>query len=409
LYKSIEPILFNNLTGKKMESQSVIIPDKPVAKIDNTATQGKHFSSNIPMFKMGEIKTAGLLPLAFAGIPTIERVNEKTMLVAWYGGGNGEQSGNYLIMSKSNDGGTNWSEAKPFLIAADPEYRVFDPCLWKSPNGKLFLFWALARTLSKEMNCFYCQAEVNSKTEIKWGNPKRIGSGVALNKPTVRWDGVWLLPVGDWGEKSELAEKKTDRSSSQVYISYNEGKSFEYLGCAKVKECNCDEHMLTIEENKQLRMFVRTRYGIGESFSQDGGKTWSKGTPSDIYGCSSRFFIQRMPSGRLLMINHAPPTIDSMTPQLKDKYDRSWYLRTRLTAFLSEDNGKSWPYQLMLDDRQLVSYPDGTVSEGGTINVVYDYDRYYDTEIILAQFDEADIINKVAPSKNIVWKRSVMP
>ena len=38
--------------------------------------------------------------------------------------------------------------------------------------------------------------------------------------------------------------------------------------------------------------------------------------------------------------------------------------RNNLTAFLSEDGGKTWPYTLLLDARSGVSYPDVIESNG---------------------------------------------
>ena len=37
---------------------------------------------------------------------------------------------------------------------------------------------------------------------------------------------------------------------------------------------------------------------------------------------------------------------------------KSWKGRSHLTALLSEDDGQTWPYYLLLDERNEVSYPD---------------------------------------------------
>lgn len=65
--------------------------------------------------------------------------------------------------------------------------------------------------------------------------------------------------------------------------------------------------------------------------------------------------------------------------------------RKQITAFLSEDNGQTFPYSLVLDSREKVSYPDACQDANGTIYAVHDYDRTGKGEIILDRFTEEDV------------------
>ena len=76
------------------------------------------------------------------------------------------------------------------------------------------------------------------------------------------------------------------------------------------------------------------------------------------------------------MVRHNPPT-------------RA--IRSHLTAYLSDDDGKSWSGGLLLDEREQVSYPDGVEADKGKIYVIYDRSRNTDQEILLATFTEEDI------------------
>ena len=137
----------------------------------------------------------------------------------------------------------------------------------------------------------------------------------------------------------------------------------------------------------RLMMLVRTFYGIGVSYSFDRGKTWSEGKDSGLGGPSSRFHITRLASGRLMLVNHVDFT-----------------KRNNLTVLLSEDDGVTWPYRLMLDERSNVSYPDAKQAADGSIYITYDRDRGaykkdLDTalacarEILMAHVTEEDIIH----------------
>jgi hypothetical protein len=66
--------------------------------------------------------------------------------------------------------------------------------------------------------------------------------------------------------------------------------------------------------------------------------------------------------------------------------------RRDMTAYISEDDGKTWPFALPLDTgRKGVSYPDGQQLADGRIVVVYDYDRRGSRQILFAVFREEDV------------------
>ena len=67
-------------------------------------------------------------------------------------------------------------------------------------------------------------------------------------------------------------------------------------------------------------------------------------------------------------------------------------VREKLTAFLSEDDGRSWKYSLLLDPRVGVSYPDAVETDDGLL-VVYDKDRFKGGFIYMAKFTEEDVMN----------------
>ena len=123
-----------------------------------------------------------------------------------------------------------------------------------------------------------------------------------------------------------------------------------------------------------------------ESTSTDGGKNWSKPTASKINHPVARFHIRRLASGRLLLIKHGD-TIDSHQH------------RSKLTAWLSENDGESWIGGLMLDKRNGISYPDGFQAPDGTIYISYDRNRATDGEILLARFTEEDIVARMLVGK----------
>ena len=87
--------------------------------------------------------------------------------------------------------------------------------------------------------------------------------------------------------------------------------------------------------------------------------------------------IRRLDSGSLLLVKHGPISIRTK--------------RSHLTAYLSQDDGRTWSNGLLLDERNGVSYPDGQQEKDGTIHIIYDFSRRDARKILMATFTENDI------------------
>ena len=309
------------------------------------------------------------------GIPGLERAADGRLWATWYSGGAGEGIGNYVVLHTSDDDGANW--AGPELVVAPNEgQRCYDPCLWHDPRGRLWLFWAQSTGFEDTRAGVWCIHCEDARTGTpRWSQPRRIANGVMMNKPTVLSSGAWLAPTAVWAYGQPQVPELAAEQYSNALCSLDEGVSWTPHGGADVPDRQFDEQMIVERRDGSLWMLVRTTYGLGESSSSDGGHTWSPGRPSGITGPGSRFFIRRLRSGRLLLVNH---------------HDFSG--RNNLTAVLSEDDGRSWRGGLLLDSRDQVSYPDGIEDPSGLIRIIYDRDRQGAGEILLAAFREKDVL-----------------
>ena len=313
------------------------------------------------------------------GIPGIERAPNGRLWAVWYSGGKGEGSYNYVVAVTSGDDGRTWSPPK-LVIDPPGKVRAYDPTLWLDPDGRLWLSWAQSRTWYDGRAGVWAitTTDPDSGTPT-WTAPRRLCNGVMMNKPTVLRDGTWLFPAAVWArDGAEKHPELARERRSNVYVSRDGGQTVSLLGGADIPNRSFDEHMVVERKDGTLWMLVRRNDGIGESVSSDGGRTWGQGKLSPIAHTSSRFFIRRMQSGRLLLVKHGPIT---------EKTGRS-----HLTAYLSADDGRTWQGGLMLDERNGVSYPDGTQAPDGTVYVIYDRSRTEAKEILLAAFTEDDVM-----------------
>ncbi|MDC0273892.1 glycoside hydrolase [Planctomycetaceae bacterium] len=308
----------------------------------------------------------------FQGIPSFAITPKGRMWATWYAGVSpAEDHNNYVVLSTSDDGGESWQE----VMVVDPDkegpVRTFDPELWVSPDGKLYWFWAQAIGHGGFPGGVWAITTDDPEVaQPKWNAPRRINDGVMMCKPLVLSTGEWVLPTSLW---------RTKDNSAQMMVSTDLGKSWKVRGASNVpqKDRQFDEHMFVERKDGSICLLARTNYGIGESVSTDRGATWPELAPSAISHPSARFFVRRLNSGNLLLVKHGP--IEKRTG------------RSHLTAYLSEDDGKTWGGGLLLDERSGVSYPDGQQTKDGSIHIIYDYSRTGDRHILLATFQEEDV------------------
>lgn len=335
-----------------------------------------------PKISVGPGESHPLASRAFQGIPSLAVSPKGRLWATWYAGtAPTEDHNNYVVLATSGDGGKTWKE----VLVVDPDgagpVRAFDPELWLDPRGALWFFWTQAVDHDGSIAGVWAMtAETPDASEAQWSQPRRLTDGVMMCKPVVLSTGEWILPASTW--------RLTDHSA-RVVVSTDRGRTWSLRGGCHVptEDRSFDEHMIVERNDRSLWMLLRTTYGIGESVSSDRGKTWSPLVHSAIQHPSARFFIRRLNSGSLLLVKHGP---------IGERTDRS-----RLTAYISKDDGLTWSGGLLLDERKSVSYPDGQQMADGSIRIIYDHSRTGDREILMASFRESDVIAGNADSPTV--------
>lgn len=325
----------------------------------------------------------------YAMVIGMDRTPKGRIWAAWVAGGDSPKA--YFVAASSDDGGRTWSKPRLVIDAPDAptglEVSVLVGNFWTDPTGRLWLFY------DQSLHMFDGRAGLWAVTcdnpdaeEPVWSAPRRIWHGMTLNKPTVLGNGDWLLPISLWTrdrigvpELREHGHRDLDEvRMANLFVSTDQGRTWSRRGGVRVPQTDFDEHMVVELKDGRLWLLARTTYGLAESFSSDQGRTWSAAQPSKIQNVSSRFFIRRLTSGSLLLVKNGP-------------IDQRLKSRSHLTAFLSEDEGRTWTGGLVLDEREGVSYPDGFQAPDGVIHIVHDRERAKEREILMHRFTEADV------------------
>ncbi|MEQ1861067.1 MAG: exo-alpha-sialidase [Chthoniobacteraceae bacterium] len=316
------------------------------------------------------------------GIPGLECTAKGRVFVSWFSGGPKEPAPeNTVLLCYSNDQGKTFTEPQAVGLPKDGT-RCFDPTLWINPKGRLWYIFNRGNKDTAQHDVWARICDDPDATPPVFGPEFRVGFDVPfafrMNKVTVLSSGEWIMPVTlalnpvhGWSTGYNDQQEPTLHG---VGISTDEGRNWKLHGAVKSRPWAL-ENMITELTHGRLWMLIRTSSGfLWESHSADKGRTWSEARASTIANPGSRFFIRRLASGKLLLVNHYKFTG-----------------RSHLTAQLSTDDGATWNDGLLLDDRKGVSYPDGVQDRDGLIWITYDRDRQGAGEILLAKFREEDV------------------
>lgn len=353
--------------------------------VDNTVSS---------VFLTTEIPDSLISKRNFEQVPAIGSSEDgKVLYVAWYTGGAAPGPGNFVTVSTSTDKGENWTNDQLIVYPKSSSIRIFDPALWRDNEGQVRLYYGSA----KDNLVWDGFGGVNSidivmnGSKIDYSNPKRLTDGVMSNKPIfIESKKITLMPVYiDKSPKPDSGQVKYPANGAFVFSNDQNALSlYSSIVLPDSIRIHDEPQLVEISSKGELLALLRTTKGIYSANSSDYGKKWSEAMPFTASGptTSSRFYIGKLASGNLLLVSNNSTT------------------RNNMTASVSKDGGKTWPYQLLLDARENVSYPDADQTPDGNIHVVFDRDRTGAKDILYCRFTEDDILKGL---KDNVFKSRV--
>nr|WP_315143084.1 sialidase family protein [uncultured Flavobacterium sp.] len=338
----------------------------------------------------------------FQGMPSIV-FKDGVLIACCYAGQYGEEPNNYIIISSSNDMGNTWIENQLMIAPLEDRVRHFDQSLWLDKYKNVHLSWTMTTGMWDGGVGGVYDILLNLKgNDFTITRPQRLFGGVMPVKPLSLGfnDELLLFPVygpaygGTWFQGQFYALTLPEIRGPLVYTS-NYNPVTKKITTPKLLSrvptifpSTFDEHTLVnIGKDSLLCLLRKNKDGLCTNISIDNGKTWQtekKFTQIDDILGSSKPYIGKLKSGNLLLVVNNSSTE-----------------RKNMTAYLSKDKGKTWPYKLLIDERKTVSYPSVALNNN-EIYLVYDYNRGPDGHIIFTKFTENDIIEGVNKPKLVI-------
>ena len=272
------------------------------------------------------------------------------LVAAWFGGTREKHPDVGIWVSRHIDG--KWT--KPVEVAngiqsREKRYPCWNPVLFRAKSGKLLLFYKVGPSPSR----WWGMLTVSTDDGKSWGKPKRLPKGILgpiKNKPIQLADGTLLCPSSTehdgWRAHIERTsdEGKTWKSTGPL----NDGKTFGAI-----------QPTILRHSEGRLQFLCRSRQrAILQSWSHDGGKTWSALKKTTLPNPNAGIDGVTLKDGRQLLV-----------------YNHTTRGRGTLNVAVSKD-GKTWMAAARLEnERGEFSYPAVIQSDDGLIHITYTWKR----------------------------------
>lgn len=288
------------------------------------------------------------------------------LVAAWFGGTRERHPDVGIWVSRLE--GTGWSAPVEVANGVQPDgtrHPSWNPVLFQPSNGPLVLFykvgpspsawWGMARTSTDQGRTWSAAVRLPDG----WLGPIRakpieISPGVMLAGSSTEHDG-WVVHVerfsGPWTAEALASPKSWEKTAP-----LNSKDEFGAI-----------QPTILVHSPTELQILNRSRQSvITESWSKDGGRTWSRMTATSLANPSAGIDAVRLANGRFLLV-----------------YNPLKSGRGRLDVAISND-GRTWTTAVTLEDSTgEYSYPAMIQTKDGLVHVTYTWRRQLIKHVVI--------------------------
>lgn len=281
------------------------------------------------------------------------------LIAAWFGG---TREGNKdVCIWTSRLVNKKWTapeKAADGIMNDTLRYACYNPVLFYAPDGELLLFYKIGPNVAGWTG-WMMRSKDNGHT---WSKREALPEGFLgpiKNKPLLI-NNVLVCP------------SSTEKNGWKVHFEYTSdyGKTWTKSSDLNdgIKVSAIQPSILRYADGRMQILCRSKNRTINESWSNDGGKTWSEMKASALPNNNSGTDAVTLKDGRqLLVYNHVKPA---------DSLPNGKGARTPLNVAVSKD-GKKWFAALILEDSPIsqYSYPSVIQTKDGLVHIVYTWRR----------------------------------
>jgi predicted neuraminidase len=289
---------------------------------------------------------------------TIVETREGRLVAAWFAGADeGEEDVGIWVSRWEKDGWSRPEEVANGVMSPQKRFPCWNPVLLQPRQGPLVLFFKVGPT----PDGWWGERMVSEDDGVTWKDRRRLPPqvmGPIKNKAIQLSDGRILCPSSSehagWRVHLEITK---DLENWQVVGPLNDPGKMPVI----------QPTILTYADGR-LQMLCRTRGKgfIAESWSRDGGKSWSEMSLLSLPNPNSGIDAVTLKDGRQLLV-----------------FNNTSRGRSPLNVAISPD-GKQWNVVLALETRPgEYSYPAVIQASDGRVHITYTYLRKSIKHVVL--------------------------
>ncbi|MEA2062145.1 MAG: sialidase family protein, partial [Gemmatimonadota bacterium] len=299
-------------------------------------------------------------------------VETKSALVAaWFGGTREGHRDVGIWLSRRVD--KHWTASvlvADGVVSTEKRHPCWNPVLFEPDGGPLMLFYKVGPT-PRQWWGMLMRSEDDGK---RWSKPERLPEGIwgpSKNKPIQLTGGMILCPT------TIVCPTSSEVSGWEVHLQLTSdlGQTWESVGPVNDREqFEAIQPAILKHADSRLQILCRSRQGcITQSWSSDGGKTWSEMVRTILPNPNSGIDAVTLKDGsQLLVYNHTTMTTEGRNGP-----------RSPLNVAVSHD-GKNWRAALVLENEPgRFSYPAVIQTSDGMVHATYTYQRRTIKHVVL--------------------------
>jgi alpha-L-rhamnosidase len=281
------------------------------------------------------------------------------LIAAWFGG---TREGNKdVCIWTSRLVKNKWTAPEKVaegIINDTLRYACYNPVLFYAGNKELLLFYKIGPNVAGWTG-WMMRSKDNGLT---WSEREALPAGFLgpiKNKPL-------------FINNTLICPSSTERNGWKVHFEYTNDFGKTWTKSAVLNDgikVSAIQPSILVYKNGDMQILCRSKNRtINESWSRDGGKTWSEMKASSLPNNNSGTDAVTLKDGRqLLVYNHVKPA---------DSLPNGKGARTPLNVAVSKD-GVNWDAVLILEDSPIsqYSYPSVIQSKDGMVHIVYTWRR----------------------------------
>jgi alpha-L-fucosidase len=301
-------------------------------------------------------------PFAQCHASTITEVTPGKFLMAAFGGASEGKKDVCIWLSSTENG--NWSKPEKMaegVINDRLRYPCWNPVLFKTREGKLFLFYKVGPSPNK----WWGMVRTSADDGQSWTSPEKLPEGIlgpVKNKSVQLSDGTIISP------------SSTETKGSwkiHLEISRDFGKTWQFIPVDPKSDFNVIQPSILIHANNKLQILCRSKSNvIVQAFSEDNGNNWGALSRTALPNPNSGIDAVTLKNGLYLL---------AYNPAVQGKEDRA-----KLNVAISND-GLKWTDALILENKEQgeFSYPAVIQSIDGRVHITYTYNRVNIKHVVL--------------------------